>query len=494
MTLAHIPKLKSSLFLIKARPFSLLAHLSIEQKLIDNKIQCSSCGFKLQIKDSAISGFINEQILLKHPTFLNNSPEKPSKPLICERCHAIKSNKPSIPLVSIEKHLQNMDLEAFINEIYSEIKPYSLVIYLIDLSNFLSTIIPQVLAMKSLKTCKIWLVINKMDVLPEDFNISQTKSYIRNFLHNNYETNVALEDIFFVSSKSGLGFEKLISKLTPLQEKGQVRNAYIIGCTNTGKSTFINTLIAKIKPYSSETRYKKLDLDEIPTSQLPNTTLKTLIKEVPGLKYKLYDTPGIPNEMILGSLMSDLLRKNRNLVIAKKIKPERIDLLDGNVLFIGGLARIDYNNNENIEKTRLLTHVYGAYEIALHRTSLEKANEFYLKHYGGLLRPVYDEKIEKISFKKHELELRFAKNGECLDFLEIFGLGWLRFTKITKNLEEKLRISLFLPETVKFALRETLMSLQDPTKIYSKIQKMKRRNLEKNQRIKRKILTKNENS
>jgi hypothetical protein len=305
---------------------------------------------------------------------------------------------------------------------------------------------------------------------------------------------VALEDIFFVSSKSGLGFEKLISKLTPLQEKGQVRNAYIIGCTNTGKSTFINTLIAKIKPYSSETRYKKLDLDEIPTSQLPNTTLKTLIKEVPGLKYKLYDTPGIPNEMILGSLMSDLLRKNRNLVIAKKIKPERIDLLDGNVLFIGGLARIDYNNNENIEKTRLLTHVYGAYEIALHRTSLEKANEFYLKHYGGLLRPVYDEKIEKISFKKHELELRFAKNGECLDFLEIFGLGWLRFTKITKNLEEKLRISLFLPETVKFALRETLMSLQDPTKIYSKIQKMKRRNLEKNQRIKRKILTKNENS
>jgi hypothetical protein len=39
--------------------------------------------------------------------------------------------------------------------------------------------------MKQLKTCKIWLVMNKLDVLSEDFNIPQIKSDLRDFLQRN---------------------------------------------------------------------------------------------------------------------------------------------------------------------------------------------------------------------------------------------------------------------------------------------------------------------
>ena len=84
--------------------------------------------------------------------------------------------------------------------------------------------------------------------------------------------------------------------------------------------------------------------------------------------------------------MSGLLQKNRNLVIAKRIKPERVDLINGDTLYIGALARIDYNYLEKTEETtRILAHIYCAYDVSLHRTAVEKANEVYLKHYGGLL-------------------------------------------------------------------------------------------------------------
>ena len=93
----------------------------------------------MQINDSSFSGYISEKILEKHPIFHENSLMTKPKAFICERCHAIKSNKPNIPEVSDEKSLKSMDLTTFMSDIYGEIKPFSLIIYLIDLSNFLAT-------------------------------------------------------------------------------------------------------------------------------------------------------------------------------------------------------------------------------------------------------------------------------------------------------------------------------------------------------------------
>ena len=471
------------------RPFSLIALLNLQEKLETTKIPCSSCGFDLQINDSFKSGYIDSKILLKHQETVKpeENDTNENKKIYCERCHAIKSNKNEIPAVFEEKKLQEYSLSEFINEIYSEIKPYSLVIYLIDLANFQATIIPEIFRMKSLKTCKIWLIINKIDVLPVDFELPKAKSYIRRHFKG---LELPIDEILFLSSKTGVGFDRMLSKLNPLQDKGQYRTVYILGCTNTGKSTFINTLLRKLKPHSSENKHPKLE-EEIPTSQLPNTTLKTMIREVSGLKYKFFDTPGIPNEVVLGREMSGLLRRNRNLVIAKRIKPERVDLSNGSTMFIGGLARIDYPVTSDGEATRVIFHLYCAYDVALHRTSMEKANEIYLKHYNWLLKPVFDEDITKTTFKKHEITINFARNGESLEFLEIFGLGWLRFSKLTTNSQKTAKINLFLPETVHFGMRESMRSSEDPHNPQARFRDLKRRKKEKNQRISRKILNNN---
>lgn len=489
LSIFHPKFLLPRLIFQASRPFSLIALLNLQEKLETTKIPCSSCGFNLQIKDSFQSGYIDSKILLKHEeTSKPEENDSNKKPIYCERCHAIKANKTEIPGVVEEKKLQEYSLSEFIKEIYSEIKPYSLVIYLIDLANFQATIIPEVLRMKSLKTCKIWLIVNKIDVLPVDFELPKAKSYIRRHFKG---LELPIDDVLFLSSKTGVGFDRMLSKLNPLQEKGQYRTVYIIGCTNTGKSTFINMLLRKLKPHSSENKHPRIEDAEIPTSQLPNTTLKTMIKEVPGLKYRFFDTPGIPNEVVLGREMSGLLKRNRNLVIAKKIKPERVDLSNGSSMFIGGLARIDYPVTSDGEATRVIFHLYCAYNVSLHRTSMEKANEIYLKHYNGLLAPVFDPDITKTVFKRHEITINFARNGESLEFLEIFGLGWLRFSKLTTNSQKTVKINLFLPETVYFGLRESMRSAEDPHNRQSKFRDLRRRKKEKNQRISRKILNNN---
>lgn len=384
-----------------------------------------------------------------------------------------------------------MDLNTFLSSVYGEFKPNSLVIYLVDLSNFQASVIPQVFPITEEKKCKVWIIVNKIDVLPSDFPLPGAKSYIRRFFKDrSEEIEISSEEVFFVSSKTGEGFDKLISKLKPLQAKGAYRTAYIIGATNTGKSTFINKMLAKMKPHSSALSYKKYEpgFDELATSQLPNTTLKTLLREIPGLKYHFYDTPGIPNEAILGSEMSELLRRNKNLVIAKKIKPERVDLQPGSVLFIGGLARLDFPQGQLPEISKVVAHLYCAYEIALHRTAAEKANEVYLKQYGKLLKPVFSEDVHKVAFKRHEVELRFSQIGEGLDFVEIHGLGWLRFTSISLGREVPIKLSLYLPETVKFSMRKTMLPTENSANPQRRVSELKKRNLEKTQLISRKIL------
>jgi len=59
------------------------------------------------------------------------------------------------------------------------------------------------------------------------------------------------EHIFLISSKSGLGLEKLGVTLKKMAEKVKQsqRDLYIIGHTNAGKSSLINALIKDSNKY-----------------------------------------------------------------------------------------------------------------------------------------------------------------------------------------------------------------------------------------------------
>lgn len=88
-------------------------------------------------------------------------------------------------------------------------------------------------------------------------------------------------DVLFVSAHKGTGMPEAMEAIEHYR-KGE--NVYVVGCTNVGKSTFINRII---KQATGEDAI-------ITTSHFPGTTLDMI--EIPLDDTKsLFDTPGIIN-------------------------------------------------------------------------------------------------------------------------------------------------------------------------------------------------------
>lgn len=485
---------------------SLKSFLTIENFLKSSNIACKGCGVPFQISETSSLGYIDPSFLEKkignsNSIDLTNYPEITNK-FRCQRCHDLSFHNKTETVISEEKDLQSLDLESFVKKIYREIRPYSLILYLIDLSNLSATMIPRIFKLQKEKKCKIWIIVNKIDVLPKDYDLKTAKHYIRTLTKQTFD-DILEEDIFFVSSVAGTGFQKLISRLKPQKVKENetkdfvFKRGYVIGCTNTGKSTFINYLIKSLRPYN-EKKYmnpyeKNQDENPLAVSSAPNTTLK--IHEIEHLpsKYKFFDTPGIPNEITLGPLMSRLLQKNRELIVRKKIKVEKIDFSMGQTIFLGGLVRLDFPIDEKAKIPQILTHINFAYEISIHKTLMNKANEVYAKHYQGLLKPVFDENIKNVVFKKFELQLNFTSHGECEQILEIYGLGWIRFNLSYVDFRERqknmIKIDLYIPEGVLFRQRQSMISLTPVKSNFARTKATLHKKKEREQKIKRKVLS-----
>ena len=73
-------------------------------------------------------------------------------------------------------------------------------------------------------------------------------------------------DVFLVSAAKGLFMKEVIEAIEHYREG---KDVYIVGCTNVGKSTFINRILKEVTGEG----------DVITTSHFPGTTLDTI--EIP---------------------------------------------------------------------------------------------------------------------------------------------------------------------------------------------------------------------
>src|SRR6185437_823901 len=88
-------------------------------------------------------------------------------------------------------------------------------------------------------------------------------------------------DVLLVSSTKGSHIQEALDKIEELRHG---KDVYVVGCTNVGKSTFINKIIKDVAG----------EQDVITTSHFPGTTLDMI--EIPLEDGKaLIDTPGIIN-------------------------------------------------------------------------------------------------------------------------------------------------------------------------------------------------------
>lgn len=325
--------------------------------------KCLGCGIELQTAEKDKLGYIVN---------LDNK--------ICNRCFRLKNYGEYTNVT-----LNNKDYK----QILSQINPQNLVVYIMDILNLNPNTFP--------KFPNLILVLTKRDILPKSIKdekiITNLKQSYPNFL-----------DILCVSSIKNYNIDKLYQTIKKYSHQQEV---YLIGNTNSGKSTLLNTLI---KNYD-----EKGQKPTITTSMYPSTTLDKV--EIKLGELKLIDTPGLIEE---GNIINNLTTKElKNLTPKKEIKPKTCQITGTGSILIGSYVRIDYETN--------------------------KANSFVIYTANGI-QSNFISKTNPILQDKDFLKFNLDKNKDIV----IKGLGFIKFTK-----EIKLTIYL-LPKTEIF-IRDNLI-------------------------------------
>ena len=207
----------------------------------------------------------------------------------------------------------------------------------------------------------ILLVLTKRDILPKSLNID--KLY-------NYDYGINYVDKVVVSSKNNYQFDLLLELINKYKKSNRI---YVVGYTNSGKSTLINKLIYN---YSNNDTI-------ITTSPLPNTTLNT-IEVCLNEEITLIDTPGILEENDLVNYLSG--NEIKKVIPNKEIKPITYQIKDSQYIIIDDYAIIETND---IDLTLFISNklnvkrMYGKYKgnLLKHTVSVDN-NDVVIKGLG----------------------------------------------------------------------------------------------------------------
>lgn len=362
------------------------------------QLKCIGCGAVLQAEDEKKPGFIPASGINKEDA-------------ICKRCYRLKHYNEVMDL-----DVDSGDFMAMLNALY---ETDGLIVKVLDIFDFNGSIIPSFNRIVGDK--KVLAVINKVDLLPKSINRNRVVHRAKQMLS---EAGIKAVDTVVISAKKNEGIDMLVNKMSELA-KGQ--DVYVVGTTNVGKSTLINKLIENTTG----------DKEVITTSKFPGTTLDLI--DIPlGPDSFIYDTPGV----VVNSQMAHYVHKDslKFITPVKEIKSKGFQLNADQSLFISNLARVDF-----IEGERNSFNVYASDKVNIHRTKLENADEFYIKHYNGLLAPP---EINHAYLSEDYSEFNFTVDKES--DLEISGLAFVSIgagavirVRVPKGVEAVLRPTIF---------------------------------------------------
>lgn len=363
------------------------------------QIICQGCGVTIQTEDPKGLGYAP-------PSSLNR------EDVICKRCFRLKHYN-EVQDVS----LSDDDFLKMLKEIG---KSRGLIVKVIDIFDFNGSFIPSL--PRYTGNNPIILIGNKVDLLPKSVNHQKVKQWMKKV---SKDLGLKVIDVFLVSAKTGVGMEEAANGIEFYRKK---KDVYVVGCTNVGKSTFINYLI-------QESTGEK---EAITTSYFPGTTLGFI--DIPlDQKSSMFDTPGVINRHQMAHYISE--RDLKYITPKKEIKAKVYQLNPEQTLFIGGLARLDFVHGE-----RTSFVCYFSNELNIHRTKLENADQLYEKHIGELLQPPSEKSLKQLPpLQKHTFHIEGKTD------IVFSGLGWITVT------EGEIDVDAHIPEGVGVSIRESLI-------------------------------------
>ncbi|MBM7569592.1 ribosome biogenesis GTPase YqeH [Aquibacillus albus] len=365
-----------------------------------NELYCQGCGITIQSEYEDQPGYV--------PTSALNKEQ-----VICKRCFRLKHYN-EVQDVSFTD-------DDFLKMISQIRNTKGLIIKLVDLFDFNGSFITSLQRLTGEN--QILLVGNKVDLLPKSTNKNKLKNWMK---QASKELGLTIQDVFLISATKGIGMEALQAAIEDFREG---KDVYVVGSTNVGKSTFINRLI------STSTGIE----DAITTSYFPGTTLGFI--DIPlDKKASLYDTPGVINRHQMVHYMSE---KDLKIITPKKeIKPRVYQLNENQTLFVGGMARFDFEKGE-----RQSFVCYFANELPIHRTKLENATDLYERHVGEMLSPPNEATLEMLP----PLESKTIRIKEGKTDIVFPGLGWITVT------DGDITITVHSPKGVPISVRNSFI-------------------------------------
>lgn len=335
---------------------------------MNDQKKCIGCGVILQDENVTSEGYT---------TNIEND--------ICSRCFKMKNYG--------EYQFITKSNDEYIEILKSVNDTKDLVIYIIDLLN----IGKDISLIREYFDNNVLLVLNKRDVLPKSIKDEKIKEYFE-------KMDFDYQDIAIISPKKNYNIDELLLKIKKYKTS---RNVYVVGHTNAGKSTLINTLMKNYSEYDSE----------LTISPLPSTTLnKISIKLSSDLT--LIDTPGLVDQgNILNYVEPSMIKK---ISPKKEIKPKTYQIKKDQCLIIGDLLRVDYVEGDKNSFT-----VFVSNDLKVKRLNMNKHECF------------------KELFK-HELEVGYKQD------IVINGLGFIKIM-------EKAKVNIYINKDVEIFIRDSLV-------------------------------------
>jgi len=181
---------------------------------------------------------VRVDVLGQRPMIIDEKPRK-IKHSVCQRCHILRHYNRVLPI-----HIPIQKFKLMLKNLISG--KNLLVLKIVDIFDFNGSFIPDFHDIVGENP--VVLLANKSDILPKGFSAERIINWLR---RASKEIGLSVKSVYLISAMNGTGVQKLLEDLPTLREG---RDIYVLGTSNTGKSTFINQIMSTLNKGKKKTK------------------------------------------------------------------------------------------------------------------------------------------------------------------------------------------------------------------------------------------------